>query len=194
MFAHTRDNSLLNSAKSINSGISAAGQIQLNQKEFNSIFATYLEADSLVSGGQIQNLVNMAQLSPNTDGLAVYQSRGLIRNWDDSTEYFNECERILPELANPGAAQRLLNTAQNNPSLTRPLNVYPNPNNGKLTIENSPENSTFELYDIVGRKVYSNMVGNVTQLDLSPFNNGTYLYKVIKDNKVVKEEKLIINK
>jgi hypothetical protein len=61
-------------------------------------------------------------------------------------------------------------------------------------VENSPENSIFELYDIVGRKIYSNTVGNVTQLDLTPFNNGTYLYKIIKDNKTVKEDKVIINK
>ena len=135
-------------------------------------------------------------MCPFTHGLSVYQARGLIRNWDDSTDYYNVCERTLPELAtNPEVLQRLLNNSQNNPVSAKLINLFPNPCSGKLIVENSPENGIFELYDIVGRKVYSSILnGNATQLDLSSFNNGTYLYKIIQNDKVVKEDKLILNK
>jgi hypothetical protein len=195
VYAHTKNLSALNSAKGINSAVSAANTVEQNQKDFNAIHATYLEDDSLVTAGQIQDLITIAKLCPGTDGLAVYQARGLIRNWDDSTEYFNECERTIPDIANPEVYQRLLSNTKNNPVSAKPINLYPNPSNGKLMVENSPENSTFELYDIVGRKVYTNTLnGIVTQLDLSSFNNGTYLYKITQNGKPVKEDKLIINK
>lgn len=195
VYASTHDMGALNSAKSINSAIIPNGQIQQNQKDFNSIHATYLEGDSLVTSSQIQDLQTLAYLCPETDGLAVYQARGLIRNWDDTTEYYNACERVLPELANnPEAVQRLLSNSVNNPTAAKPINVYPNPSVGKLSIENSPENGIFELYDIVGRKVYTSHITNATQIDLTSFNNGTYLYKIIQNDKVIKEDKLILNK
>ncbi len=196
LYAQTKDISALNAARSINSAIAPNGKIQQNQKDFNAIHAVYIEDDSLVSSTQIQELINLAYLCPETDGLSVYQARGLIRNWDDSTDYFNECERTLPEIAtNPEAAQRLLADTKNNPVSVKQINLYPNPSNGKLIVENTLENSTFELYDIVGRKVYtSSLSGNATQLDISSFNNGTYLYKIIQNGKPVKEDKLILNK
>ncbi len=195
VYAQTKNLSILNSAKSINSSVSTANTVEQNQKDFNAIHATYLEGDSLVTAGQIEDLKIMAYLCPETNGLAVYQARGLMRNWDDSTEYYNECERTIPDIANAEVYQRLLNDNKNNPVSAKPINLYPNPSNGKLIVENSPENSIFELYDIVGRKVYSNTLnGNATQLDISSFNNGTYIYRITQNGKAVKEDKLILNK
>jgi hypothetical protein len=57
------------------------------------------------------------------------------------------------------------------------------------------KNSTFELYDIIGKKVFSAKLNeNATQLDLNAFNNGTYLFQIIENGSVVKQDRLIINK
>jgi hypothetical protein len=82
-----------------------------------------------------------------------------------------------------------------NENASEHLKLYPNPSSGALIIEGCSKNSTFEMYDIVGKKVFSSKLNeNVTQLDLNSFNNGTYLYKITKDGKDAKQDRLIISK
>jgi hypothetical protein len=58
------------------------------------------------------------------------------------------------------------------------IKMYPNPTNGIFTIE-TQEVSTVEVFDMIGKKVYSNKlsVGSST-IDLSNYTNGIYLLTV----------------
>ena len=150
----------------------------------------FLQADSLVSSGQISDLQTMAALCPFTDGLAVYQARALMRNWDDSTRYYNDCENTAPELNNTNA--RFTNNAAQYEKLPA---VYPNPTNGSLIVNSGCKNCIFEVYDIAGKKVLSQKLNeNETKVELSSLNSGTYLYNIIQDGVVLKADKLILNR
>jgi hypothetical protein len=75
------------------------------------------------------------------------------------------------------------------------LKLYPNPSSGVIIVKGSAKNCTFELYGIIGKKLFSSKLSeNETLIDLNAFNNGTYLFKILEHGKVVKQDKLIISK
>jgi uncharacterized repeat protein (TIGR03803 family) len=78
--------------------------------------------------------------------------------------------------------------------------VYPNPNNGVFTIQSSAVSgqSSVEVYNMLGEKVYSNYqitkLSNY-QINLSNQSNGVYLYRVLNENgSLLGAGKLIIQK
>ena len=75
------------------------------------------------------------------------------------------------------------------------LTVFPNPSNGNLTIHlNENTNATgIEFSNILGEKVLSaSLNGNVTQLDISKFPKGIYVYQIKDNNSVLRLGKVII--
>ena len=73
------------------------------------------------------------------------------------------------------------------------VKVYPNPTTGTLHVNNLVEGSTIRVYNMVGAEV--EVIENASEfntLDLSSFNEGTYLVKVFSnDNVVVKKINLV---
>lgn len=131
-------------------------------------------------------------MSSFTEGLAVYEARGLVRNWNDSTNYYNPCENNIPEEFNNFS--RFANGVDNAQDVVQTI-VYPNPSNGHLTITVSLKDCIFEVYDVIGKKVMSQKLNeNETKVDISSLNNGTYLYKITQHNNVIKADKLVLNK
>lgn len=133
----------------------------------------------------------MAWLCPFTDGLAVYQARGLMHAWDDSTFYFNPCEINAPQL---NSNSRLAETNGSNEN-SNPINisVYPNPSNGNLLVNSNVKDCIFEIYDVIGKKIMSQKLNETeTKVDVSSLNNGTYLYKIMQNNNLIKADKLIL--
>lgn len=132
----------------------------------------------------------MSQLCPFTEGLAVYEARALMRNWDDTTVYFNACENNPPQFA---ANSRFANSNQTVSESV--IGVYPNPTIGNLTVTCNYKDCIFVVYDIAGRIVLSQKLSeNETKVDVSSLNNGTYIYKISKYGTTVKADKLILNK
>jgi len=82
------------------------------------------------------------------------------------------------------------------------ISLYPNPNNGKfeLQIVNAKllmVNGVMEVYNMLGKKVYSQLTINNSQLTIDLFSqpNGVYLYRVVDaDNSLIGQGKLIIQK
>lgn len=80
--------------------------------------------------------------------------------------------------------------------------LYPNPGNGKFTIQANSQQSAMadyiEVYNMLGEEVYSNRyqpIANGYQLSLSNQPNGIYLYRVISEQgDLVGEGKLVIEK
>jgi len=85
---------------------------------------------------------------------------------------------------------------------TESISVFPNPSNGKFTIQANGSqpmaNSFIEIYNVLGERVYSNSyqpTANGYQLSLSNQPNGVYLYRVIsQDGSLIGSGKVIIEK
>ena len=192
LYTESKSVGVLNNARSVNAGINAANNIEQNQKTFNAIYCTFLEGDSLVSSSQINDLQNLAWLCPFTDGLAVYNARGLVRKWDDSSRYCNICENNIPDLAGDAARYAANNSVFSKDTIPT---VYPNPTTGSLMVNSGCKNCIFEVYDVIGKKVLSQKLGeNETKVDLNSLNNGTYLYKIVQDGVILKADKLLLNR
>lgn len=73
------------------------------------------------------------------------------------------------------------------------IHIYPNPTNGIVKFMNV-ENTTIEIYDIVGKKVITKTNNNsIESIDLSNLENGTYVVKIIAADSVV-TKKIVLNK
>jgi hypothetical protein len=186
----TRNASDLNTAKSTNAGITPSNNIEQNQKDFNAIYAVYIEDDSLVTPNQIQDLVTMSKLCPFTDGMSVYQARAMMRRWDDSTFFYNDCEHNAP--TQEEHARRIANSLTGANVITE---VYPNPANNSVMVKTNLTSCSMEIYDVIGKHILSQKLNeNETKIDVTSFNNGTYLYKITdSSNKVIKNGKLIVS-
>lgn len=68
------------------------------------------------------------------------------------------------------------------------FSVYPNPNKGQFTIEltSTDAESTIEIYDVMGKKVWSKISSaNKLEIDISGQPKGIYLVKVVNETKVI---------
>ncbi|OUS01915.1 hypothetical protein A9Q86_04495 [Flavobacteriales bacterium 33_180_T64] len=66
--------------------------------------------------------------------------------------------------------------------------ISPNPATAKLNIKlsNSFENASVIVYDVLGKKVYTKVLSNVTSsIDVSKWNSGVYLVRVYSDNQTL---------
>ena len=71
------------------------------------------------------------------------------------------------------------------------IKMYPNPTNGIFTIE-TQEVSTVDVFDMIGKKVYSNKVSvGSSNIDLSNYTNGIYLLTVTNQKGNLNTYKLI---
>ncbi len=85
-------------------------------------------------------------------------------------------------------------------SPTNSFNLYPNPNKGIFAVQSSLINgeSTIEIYNVLGEKVYSNYqpLANNYQpktIDLSSLPSGVYFYRVLNNDKsLLGKGKLVI--
>jgi hypothetical protein len=87
----------------------------------------------------------------------------------------------------------------NEQNLIAYLNVYPNPNDGNMTLKYNLEQKDFgqlRIFDLTGKLVYSKLLNpNENQITLSlDLNNGMYFYQIGTENLVVLTGKFIIAK
>jgi hypothetical protein len=108
---------------------------------------------------------------------------------------------ILQKYAQCFATAYLKSHATNNSSTNEfepKVELYPNPNNGNMTLEYSITANTsgvFELYDYTGRKIFDKILsGSNGKLDISIPNlvKGIYMYKVTSDKNVIGSGKVVI--
>jgi endonuclease I len=70
--------------------------------------------------------------------------------------------------------------------------IYPNPSNGNFTINNSSKEFSFEIYNLLGQKVFESTTINSTTKINSNLNKGIYLLKIIDSTKT-SIKKIVIN-
>ncbi|MEO8761187.1 MAG: T9SS type A sorting domain-containing protein, partial [Bacteroidia bacterium] len=72
--------------------------------------------------------------------------------------------------------------------------VYPNPANDYIFIGVNivPENATIEVYDMIGRKVSAEKMNDkLNRISLQNFTNGVYHVRIISNNTILFEQKII---
>lgn len=79
----------------------------------------------------------------------------------------------------------------------KPFIVYPNPyrNGGRLIIQSKDyENSVFELFSVVGNRVYlQKLTSDTENLSLPMLQTGIYFYRIIQNNKKVLNGRLMVH-
>lgn len=184
-------NATLNQAKSLNAGVNATNTPETNQKSFNVIYFDYVLNQGVLTNSQINSLKALAALCPFTDGTSVYQARAMVKRFD-TTEFFNACEYSQPQ----NSSNRLMNTVTDLNSGKEALStlVFPNPASTELTVTTDLDGAKLLIFNIVGQLVIESEINSITKINVSEFKNGTYIYKIVKDDKIIKADKLIISK
>lgn len=79
-------------------------------------------------------------------------------------------------------------------SLDQTISLFPNPTSGLLNVNTKEANTSLEVYNMIGEKIYSNNLvkGNNT-IDLSGFSNGSYFVKIFNNNQTT-TKKIILSK
>lgn len=79
------------------------------------------------------------------------------------------------------------------------IELFPNPSDEKVSIDFSSSKRirpVIEVYDILGKKVYTNTMGdaraNVLVLNTEGFRNGVYFVSIASNGSILKTEKLIV--
>lgn len=139
-----------------------------------------LEADQIANGGANRCIIWRAFARR---GLGVSASQGSSASKADGSEAFDVPVECLLGVNDNG-------NIQNN------FIIYPNPSNGEINIKSRVDvgNTTITIFDINGRKVFSQIVElhNTTSLNASGINTGIYLIKVESED-FSQTSKLIIN-
>lgn len=70
------------------------------------------------------------------------------------------------------------------------LNIFPNPTNGEIIIQNLPKNAQVTILNTFGELM---KVSNQKKIDLSELTNGIYFLHIIHNNQIIKSQKIIKN-
>jgi hypothetical protein len=75
------------------------------------------------------------------------------------------------------------------------ISISPNPTNGSLTINSKAELQKIEVVAIIGQVLLIETPTNVSQtLHLENFSNGIYFVNMYQNDRIVKREKIVLNK
>lgn len=94
--------------------------------------------------------------------------------------------------SNLGSKTSIKNTKAEIITNENQISLYPNPSNGNFTVEDSNEDFSIEIYNLLGQKVFE--IGTIkNRAEINPnLNKGVYLMK-IKDSNKNSIKKIIIN-
>ncbi|PKR80013.1 hypothetical protein CW751_12375 [Brumimicrobium salinarum] len=100
------------------------------------------------------------------------------------------------QIAGPSNTITLTSATSSLLSLTKTINVYPNPATNVVNFKvDGLENGKIVINSITGQEVVNTTISNSKQVDVSNLNNGVYIYTVSNVNgEVVKTNKLVISK
>lgn len=119
--------------------------------------------------------------------------------------YDEKPDELMITLSELGTGQR--NSLNNEPNVAiikteiieemPNLRIYPNPNNGRLVIENFETEGALSVALVVntlGQQVCNKSLDHTTELDLKFLSNGIYFVNLFKNNKCVGNHKIVIMK
>ncbi|NNC85830.1 MAG: T9SS type A sorting domain-containing protein, partial [Bacteroidia bacterium] len=175
-----------------NDAIVSSETIEVNTQEVNDIYLnTLAEGITEFSTSQENSLFSIANQCPLEGGAAVFMARSMYY-LIDRTAHYDDRWLCLQE--------GIILREQNVDISSNNFNVYPNPANNELTVTYSieeEETTIFELYDGIGKKLIRSTLDkndNTIIIDVSNIKNGIYFYKIVSNNKNVKNGKIIISR
>jgi hypothetical protein len=98
------------------------------------------------------------------------------------------------EIQNAGTVG-LLNIVTGNPQLIidNNIQIYPNPTNGMIQFLNV-QNAEITIYNTLGQVIETvNSINSYQQIDMSTFENGTYIVKIVTEGNVI-TKKIVLEK
>ncbi len=122
--------------------------------------------------------------TPITSNTKTATIKGLLVGSGANVVYFAEhtatgCRQAGYMAFNVTAAASLVDNSDNKIETSEEASIYPNPSNGRITIENLTNATKVNLVDMTGRIVYSYPVSaNFMQLDLTNVSKGKYLVEI----------------
>jgi hypothetical protein len=183
------------SATTINNAMDPSVTIEQNYKTVNAIYLNTIAVGiDTFTNEQQSGLINIANQCPYTGGPAVYSARIMLSIVNIIILNYDGCENY-----NPDNNARLMRKDSSNFVLSFGK-LYPNPNDGNMQYDyNLPSGKTGELsiFNVLGVRIatyYLKLGINSLIIDQTTLSNGVYIYKVIVNNTLVSENKLIIVK
>jgi hypothetical protein len=144
-------------------------------KEVLGILYSHAQDLTQLQEDQVQRLRDMALLCPLDDGFAVHMARSALMAVDTLPRvYTSICEQEMTE------RKRDLEETSDN----RDFSVYPNPNNGQMTVSynlEEGENGHLFIYSTLGELVFQrplNGGSNQMEVDVIGMSSGIYLLKI----------------
>jgi hypothetical protein len=177
-------------ALKLNASIAGANLIEMNHARVNhALLKKLLNPDYIYSAKEKEALKALANSCSITNGAAVYRARAVYNAIINGTElYADNCPALVAGIE-PSAEM-------NNAS----VKIYPNPNNGSMTIEykiSNADNALLEIYNLRGEKVSSYLLKpdtNLLSINDSNLSNGVYMYRFISNEQTLNTGRLVIVK
>ena len=73
---------------------------------------------------------------------------------------------------------------------SKKINIYPNPSNNKIYIDNENFN-TIKLYDMLGKEVLNQDTNGKTEINISHLPQGVYSVRILSNGKVIGNSKIV---
>jgi type IX secretion system substrate protein len=186
-------------AQSLLGGIAPSNIIESNWSAVDNIVLQLAGGDSL-RAGNISTLQTVAAQCPLTGGNIVWRARALLNSYYRTIiNYPNNCP-VIGSFTEGGAGARVESTTAIN-QITNNINqvtLYPNPNNGSMTLDYNLNNDAhLEITDITGNLVGTYMLPateTTLQVQSNNLQSGMYMYRIISNNAVIKQGKIVVMK
>jgi hypothetical protein len=164
------------------------------------LFDNEVNEEEELSAGQIEDLIEIAELCPYDYGFGVYMARNLLLITDTFTvRYYNDCEAV-PVSAEKWDGENTENSPTSSGSDNELFRLYPNPANNELVLDyvlpdNQEINANFELIDVAGRKLKTINIKNYrTVIEINDLSAGVYYYSLSSNGEIHYTGKQVIIK
>ena len=161
----------------------------LTQKINEIYFSTIAKEVYTFTPTQLMEIIEIANQCPLAGGAAVYKARGLWSTVNDSLAFDDTgvCNAL-------GMSMRKPHTVTTPPKAVAV--IYPNPANRELNVycPDIVENEALlSIYDLTGKRLMSVILTQSNQkIALDKITKGIYLVQIVSQNKMLLNEKLII--
>jgi hypothetical protein len=155
---------------------------------FNNIFTSPAFIDMANENYQLISTSSCIDAGNNDSVFTPTDIQNCIRIWDGNGDGTLTVDIGAYEYSSPASS------IQNNKYSENLFEIYPNPSRGIVHVKVMNENSTLEVFDHLGQKIFNKDIGVVrlTDLDLSRLSKGLYFFKFSTD-KLSQVKKVVIN-
>ncbi|MFI5148776.1 MAG: S8 family serine peptidase [Bacteroidia bacterium] len=182
-------------AHTINNGILAGNLIEDNLVKLNTVLLEKLGDSTYVyTPTDKATIYSIANSCPLTNGPAVFKARALYdAMMDHAMNYMENCRSSAPDATTAPVVRT-------GPVTSAELHIYPNPNNGEMTVNyaiTGDENAQLMIFDVNGKLMDSYLLkSDATSLQISNQNlaNGVYMYRVVTSSRTLNTGRLVIIK